>query len=325
MSANRQVNLLCIDGGGIRGLSALLIIRKLMEFIDSDNPPKPCDHFDMIGGTGTGGLIAVMLGRLEMTVDECIDQYVALHSSIIHDVGVFGIRSGYDRLALEDTVKQIMRSKDFAADTLLENPDKSGCKCSLLTLQNFVTVTSAGSTTSSVLASYYRQRGAAELLKTTTILQAIVATCAIPALGIPVAIGPSGRTFHSGETGINNPVFVTWEEAHGLFCDLKDEHLESRLNCFVSVGCGVRPLQSSGQDTSACIQTFSNMAYEADETSKRFVYSRPHLLDLGLYFRFSAVGINEIDLSTIQYKTHIMQTTDHYIDGKDVQDSMLRC
>lgn len=32
----------------------------------------------MAGGTSSGGLIAIMLGRLRMTVDECIDAYPAL-------------------------------------------------------------------------------------------------------------------------------------------------------------------------------------------------------------------------------------------------------
>jgi patatin-like phospholipase/acyl hydrolase len=45
------------DGGGVRGLSTLYIIKKLMEGIDSTNPPKPCDYFDMIGGTSTGGSV----------------------------------------------------------------------------------------------------------------------------------------------------------------------------------------------------------------------------------------------------------------------------
>ena len=47
--------LLALDGGGVRGLSALMILEQLMEAVNPDAPPKPCDYFDMIGGTSTGG------------------------------------------------------------------------------------------------------------------------------------------------------------------------------------------------------------------------------------------------------------------------------
>jgi nucleoside phosphorylase len=47
--------LLSLDGGGVRGLSTLQIVKRLMETIDPVNPPRPCDYFDMIGGTNTGG------------------------------------------------------------------------------------------------------------------------------------------------------------------------------------------------------------------------------------------------------------------------------
>jgi hypothetical protein len=40
-----------IDGGGIRGLSSLLILKEIMK----NTPKKPCEVFDMIGGTSTGG------------------------------------------------------------------------------------------------------------------------------------------------------------------------------------------------------------------------------------------------------------------------------
>jgi patatin-like phospholipase/acyl hydrolase len=51
--------LLALDGGGIRGLSALLILHQLMERINPEDPPKPCDCFDMIGGTSTGGYVTL--------------------------------------------------------------------------------------------------------------------------------------------------------------------------------------------------------------------------------------------------------------------------
>jgi patatin-like phospholipase/acyl hydrolase len=38
-----------LDGGGVRGLSSLLILKKIMEALDPENPPKPYDYFDMIG------------------------------------------------------------------------------------------------------------------------------------------------------------------------------------------------------------------------------------------------------------------------------------
>lgn len=53
----RDLCLLSLDNGGVRGLSSLQILKQLMETINPDDPPKPCDYFDMIGGTGTGGYV----------------------------------------------------------------------------------------------------------------------------------------------------------------------------------------------------------------------------------------------------------------------------
>ena len=54
----KNLSLLSLDGGGIRGLSSLQILKKLMLNIKTKNKlldtPKPCDIFDMIGGTSTG-------------------------------------------------------------------------------------------------------------------------------------------------------------------------------------------------------------------------------------------------------------------------------
>lgn len=57
---DNDLRLLALDGGGVRGLSALIILERLMETIDPETPPKPCDYFDMIGGTSTGGWVVVI-------------------------------------------------------------------------------------------------------------------------------------------------------------------------------------------------------------------------------------------------------------------------
>ncbi|KDQ49811.1 hypothetical protein JAAARDRAFT_84923, partial [Jaapia argillacea MUCL 33604] len=67
------------DGGGVRGLSQLIILRELMDRVKSAaglaTPPLPGEYFDLIGGTGTGGLIALMLGPLRMSVADAIMTY----------------------------------------------------------------------------------------------------------------------------------------------------------------------------------------------------------------------------------------------------------
>lgn len=129
-SEDRKLCLLSLDGGGVRGLSSLLILQQLMERVNPEAPPKPCDYFDMIGGTSTGGLIAIMLGRLEMDVSECITAYEALsqqaftkkHFSPINYRG--HMRPRFDTKALEAGIKSVIASRGLdPAKALLKHPD----------------------------------------------------------------------------------------------------------------------------------------------------------------------------------------------------------
>ena len=53
--------LLSLDGGGVRGLASLYILQRTMKELNFKRrakglgPKKPCDIFDLIGGTSTGG------------------------------------------------------------------------------------------------------------------------------------------------------------------------------------------------------------------------------------------------------------------------------
>lgn len=55
--------LLSLDGGGVRGLSTLHVLKVIMDQLNHERASggldrvKPCDVFDMIGGTSTGGYV----------------------------------------------------------------------------------------------------------------------------------------------------------------------------------------------------------------------------------------------------------------------------
>lgn len=84
----RGLRLLSLDGGGVKGLSELLILERLMYVLKEESAtyttiPKPCEVFDIICGTSTGGLIAILLGRLELSVREAIVEYERLSKEIV--------------------------------------------------------------------------------------------------------------------------------------------------------------------------------------------------------------------------------------------------
>ncbi|KAH8834597.1 hypothetical protein DL96DRAFT_1551349 [Flagelloscypha sp. PMI_526] len=78
----KGLRLLSFDGGGLRALSQALIIREMLRRIrydeDLSEAPKVADYFDLICGSGFGGLLAIMSGILGMTGEELVNEFVAL-------------------------------------------------------------------------------------------------------------------------------------------------------------------------------------------------------------------------------------------------------
>ncbi|RYP34899.1 hypothetical protein DL768_011033 [Monosporascus sp. mg162] len=183
-----HIRFLAIDGGGVRGLSSLMILRRLMATVNPESPPKPREYFDMIGGTSTGGIIAVMLGRLRMTVDECIEAYTSLSDEVFekksHRVNIKGKLQGrFDTAELERAIKQILRDRGLSEETLLRDTD-GPCKV-------FVCATSKQAADTVCLTSYPSRRSDnSDLLESTKIWQACRATSAATTF---FDLLPSGR------------------------------------------------------------------------------------------------------------------------------------
>ncbi|KAF4633916.1 hypothetical protein G7Y89_g4203 [Cudoniella acicularis] len=128
------LRILSLDGGGVRGYSLFIIIQDLMHrtYVEiegkapkRDQIPKPCDHFDLIVGTGTGGLIALMLGRLRLDLETCKEVYVRMTRKVFEtDKTIAGIpyRSTLFKASkLEEAIKECVREH-----TIFENEGNDG-------------------------------------------------------------------------------------------------------------------------------------------------------------------------------------------------------
>jgi Patatin-like phospholipase len=151
----RNLCLLSLDGGGDRGLSSLLILKQLMESINPDRPPEPCDHFDMIGGISIGGyvfstgremdmltysprLMAIMLGRLRMGINECINTYFSQFDRVFkkkrHRATIMSkVQDRFDMKELERAIKEIVfqqcGQQRGSEDALLQDGNGQNVRC----------------------------------------------------------------------------------------------------------------------------------------------------------------------------------------------------
>ncbi|MBW8060303.1 MAG: patatin [Solirubrobacterales bacterium] len=87
-SPNDRFRILCIDGGGIRGLIPALVIAELESRLQDrvGAEARISDYFHLLAGTSTGGLIALALtapGR-EVTADRLSDLYTEDGPTIFH-------------------------------------------------------------------------------------------------------------------------------------------------------------------------------------------------------------------------------------------------
>ncbi|KAK5555249.1 hypothetical protein LTR46_006879 [Exophiala xenobiotica] len=82
MSNQRPLKVLTLDGGGLQALATLSSLNAVCKAIAKQNEasrtPAPYELFDVICGVGTGGWIALLLGRYRLDIATCMAVYMEI-------------------------------------------------------------------------------------------------------------------------------------------------------------------------------------------------------------------------------------------------------
>ena len=131
-----RLRILTIDGGGLQGITTLIVLDKLLKTIsqESEDPEKvlrPCDVFDVISGTGTGGWLALFLGRFQMSVSTAMAEWHSLIDCIRPEPGwISCLFSLYDLYDTDRLVEEVDRLTDrYKTGKYMSLPPSERARC----------------------------------------------------------------------------------------------------------------------------------------------------------------------------------------------------
>ncbi|USP74753.1 hypothetical protein yc1106_02027 [Curvularia clavata] len=307
--------LLSLDGGSVRGLSTLYILKDLMTRLNNERISagllrvKPCEVFDLIGGTSTGGLMAIMLGRLEMDVDACIAAYSELIKAVFEEKSSWlpvswsgKVKARFDSAKLKSAVENVISKTDTSLADAFNDGKKRGCR-------TFVCATVKETASITRLRSYTLPD---EGEIPATVCQAALATLAATDFFDPVSIG--AHHFVNGALGANNPVNEVEGEAANIWSSGTGD-LKPLVKCFISIGTGY-PSKKALEDNIAKFLSKSlvGIATETEETERKFIVRWAKHYDEKRYFRFNIDrGLQEIGLAEYKEQGRIEAATSEYL------------
>ncbi|KAK6850534.1 hypothetical protein PG987_000168 [Apiospora arundinis] len=309
------------DGGGIRGKSSLLILEKMMEFIrdkrNLDEIPRPCEYFDLIGGTSTGGIIAIMLGRLGMTVDECIRAYKNVGRAAFTPKWTFlpiaPPKGAFSATALEGAIKRVVREHCTEPICIMQRrqgrPTADTCPHNDLRLRDatctktvILAITKANVNTGPTLFKLY---DSSTTFQDCTIWQVARATSAATTFFKSIELGRDKIEFIDAGFGYNNPCEVLIEEAEKQFPD------RSRLHV-LSIGTGLGDVVGIRDSRRSILKALKTMASSSKAVATR---QGGRYTDTGTYYRFNVErGLDDIALSDWQETSRIAAHTHNYLN-----------
>ncbi|MCJ1265113.1 hypothetical protein MMC22_004988 [Lobaria immixta] len=352
-AGSKRLNVLVLDGGGVRGLSSLLILQALMVQIKQTLTKRgvafdelhPHHVFQLVAGTSTGGLIALMLGKMGMTVDECVEQYEELSKVIFGKKHFRGrITHGlaparYSGKRMQNCIKKLLRERQLDENLSMKHEaDRVACAVICREHSSSSQYSKLKNTAVPICSLPCRNDLVCK------VCDAARATSAAPTF-FPV-MNIEDRFFVDGGLAHNNPSFAIF------FHYAQDERKKSTrpssalqfsphgdLDCsrvrFTNIGTGAKvdEVESEKRDSLASLipgiirkgvflkQTLAEIAANSEEKvemMRLFQYLNPNVIR---YERFNANhGVSNIKLDDCNALGRIREKTQQYLDEQETKD-----
>lgn len=326
---NPPITILAIDSGGVYGLSPLLILERLMTELaihTGDDEARPCDYFDLIVGSGTGGLIAVMLGRLKMSITEAIKEYTQLSRSFFvpkPGPSVLGWSGTpeylqFDAKKYESELQAFINRAiphEHPHPNLAQHPEIADQCCGRTLI--LASRADYADTTPRLFRSYEVHNARADEVPIWKIVRATTAT---PSIFPPMAIEREHVLYvDPSYSGYSNPSQIGYDEVKAVWPD-------RRVALLLSLGCGVRSAISlSGGEkeiAESCMRLAKSSSTIVEAMEARFQHEHPRV-----FFRFSAPSMPDdleecIEDTAIQ---RIASLTGGYMNSTGIKNNATQC
>ncbi|KAH8809699.1 hypothetical protein DL96DRAFT_1821936 [Flagelloscypha sp. PMI_526] len=308
LSVEQAIQVLVVDGeySHIAGVSvSLVVLRETMRRLANDenlseDEALPCKYFDLIVGSGHGGWIALMLGRLGMTVSRAIEVYESILSRINDENLSPEERADLFETLVKDFIFEVGHSNELRLEDQGSNDSQNHCQTAVLT-------SSIRNLNTPAVFRTYRVRD--NRRSNCLVSEAIRASSSTPGRFSPVKI--SGQRFaSSAHFGHCNPIDYALIEAETLYPKANTQFI-------MSIGSGNPGHASFGPDTGPSYEeTTIRLARDAERKSEEFVRRTSSSI---LYYRFNVEqGLQAYCTSAEDIKDTVLAHADAYLDRDDV-------
>ncbi|PVF94377.1 hypothetical protein CPB86DRAFT_789132 [Serendipita vermifera] len=316
---NKGLRIVVFDEGGAGTYSQLLIVKEYMAKIAFATQVRtqdvyPADFFDMMGGVGFGGVIAVLLGSLRMTIDQAIEAYTALVRTVFQaskEESSNSANAPFDITKVQEWAENTLEHLNLPLDVEFDGEMLPGGQCNVV----LFAATPARVDDGIALRGYLSPHAS----EAYTLVQAICATMAVPDRFQPFTIGsgPLAQRYIGRPMNLANPISKVLREAESIYGP------DRIVSIILSLGSG-RPAAHSLGGSGSSYDKIQNIApkvvsdgeLKAEELSHMFIPTSAYMrlnVDSGME------NVGDLDWKELPSIKH---HTTKYIMSAEVQSNI---